>query len=264
MDLNDLWQENKRWILGCALGLVVFWIGWSVIHATFDPGPTLRAIRNLERTVRGGEFYDRAAFQAAREESEMLAEAVQRLREALVFKLDPDFSLEGKGDPDLHWDVMSRRVRGDLVRRADEAGVAFAESDLEWGSYDSLEEFRAALVQLCLVDHAVRRLLAAHERVRAAGVEAPGLVAIESFKLGGSRGRRGGSVRVRKQEGPVREDRVRFEVRADAATLALFLEACRAQSPPIGVHELRVTPGRRPGDPLTIKGTLTAIRVEEP
>ena len=31
MDLHELWQQHKRWILGVAAGLLLFWIGWFVL-----------------------------------------------------------------------------------------------------------------------------------------------------------------------------------------------------------------------------------------
>ena len=36
MDLHDFWQENKRWILGVVLGLLVYWIGGSVITGMYS------------------------------------------------------------------------------------------------------------------------------------------------------------------------------------------------------------------------------------
>ena len=39
MDLHDFWQENKRWILGIALGFLVYLIGGTVIRDAYtDPG----------------------------------------------------------------------------------------------------------------------------------------------------------------------------------------------------------------------------------
>ena len=33
MDLNDIWQEHKTWIIGCFAGLVAFLVGNAVVYA---------------------------------------------------------------------------------------------------------------------------------------------------------------------------------------------------------------------------------------
>ena len=35
MDVQEFWQENKRWVLGVVAGAIVFWIGRSVVDSMF-------------------------------------------------------------------------------------------------------------------------------------------------------------------------------------------------------------------------------------
>ena len=37
MDLNDVWEQNKRWILGVAAGLLLFYIGTMIVRSNKTP-----------------------------------------------------------------------------------------------------------------------------------------------------------------------------------------------------------------------------------
>ena len=47
MDLQDFWQENKRWVLGVVAGLIVYWIGSGVVAV-------VGAVAVVVKTARAG------------------------------------------------------------------------------------------------------------------------------------------------------------------------------------------------------------------
>ncbi len=122
MDLHDIWQENKRWILCCLLGLVIYWVGGYVVESVWSDQTVVRAIQRSQSQVQGDQ-YDQGALKAAKTESEALKAVRGRLAKALVFDPGDDFRLAGKGDPELWWDRRSRAVKEEVMSRADEEGV---------------------------------------------------------------------------------------------------------------------------------------------
>lgn len=263
MDLHDIWQENKRWILGVLIGLVVFWIGRSVLQSRYDTTAEERKIAGHRRYVQEEERFTQAALDAARAESEALKSVQEKLGGALLFKPTEDFLLEGKGDPSLHFDKVNRDVRARLLGQADQAGVELAAKDLQWPAAVGPPEIQETLVGLCLMQQTMDRLIAAHERVRNGNDEALGLVAIESMKIAA---KTGGGNRVRKRgqtdDSGVDETALDFRLRADAAVVEQFLEACRNDAErPISVRAFKMQIGSAPGEPITVQGTLTAVQV---
>ena len=59
MDLHDVWQENKRWILGIVLGLLVYWIGDAAIAGMYDSAGAHREIRRQKNQLQDDPKYDR-------------------------------------------------------------------------------------------------------------------------------------------------------------------------------------------------------------
>ncbi len=269
MDLHDIWQENKRWILGVIAGLLIYWTGSTIVKGIYSTAAVRQQIRNQQRSVQSEPLYTSEALAAARTEQEELEAARGRLDGALEFVPDDEFLLAGKGDPHLHFDVVSRRVRRELVHRADALGVEHSESDVNWKPPVG-EAIQPTLIGLALLEAAGHRLLDAHERVRSANFDALGLVSVEAFDVTAHNvGRRGRSTRGRPRaaasSSSVQEHRVKFKFRADEATTLLFLEACRSQEPHIALGaDFLMTPGAAPGGPLTVSGTLLALRLTTP
>ena len=152
MDLHEVWQENKRWILGVAAGGLLFWIATSVIASTYDTSRYARQIAKDRASVSGDQLYGNAAQSAVLEEQRELEAAVARLWDAQRFVAGDEFQLEGKGDPDLHFDQVSRRVKRDLVTRAAALGVELGADDLEWTAPVG-EAIQPALHALALLEH---------------------------------------------------------------------------------------------------------------
>lgn len=269
MDLQEFWQENKRWVLGVVAGLIVFVILDAVVGSVLGGDDAVRRVQTLERSLQGAEYFDAKALAAAREENERLRALAVRVRDHVGFVPDDEFVLAGKGDPDLYFPDVERRVRERVVARAQERSVGIDERDLAWPAAVTREEKEEALIGLCVLQHAALRLIDAGEEVRQRLPDALGVQAIETFAIERSSaagsGRRGRRVEDAGLAELVDEHRVKFRFRADVATLQAWLEKLRADAPSIGLApDLRVVPGDQIGDPVLVQGTLSAVVLHEP
>ena len=267
MDLQDFWQENKRWLLGVVAGLVVVWIGMGIVQAVFGGGAALRSAEAQARQLSTMKVYDSEALRAAREQNQRLVGLDQRLREHVAFEPGERFVLAGKGDPDVYFPGVERAVRSSVVDRAREAGVELDERNLSWPTPIGREEIEARLVELAVLEHAALRLLDAGERQRQDSPDALGVQGIDALKVelrSSAPARRRGPQAGADAAERISEARVKFAFRADIGTLQTWLQRLREESPPIGLApDLRVLPGDQIGDPVTVTGTLAALRIRE-
>ena len=267
MDLHDLWQENKRWILGVAIGLLVFWVGTMVVDSMWNTSKIRRdnevEARKLSDGPNGNGFYAKAAYDAAKQEGEALAQQLAQTEAALRFVPAPEYELDGKGEAHAYFDRQVRAVRARVLQTADELGVEINEKALSWTTPVGPEETRAALIGLNLLDVALGRVFAAHREVTAGRSGASGVLAIDSFKIETTRAATGAARAARRTaaaEDPVEEHKVSFVFRADAITTYRLLELFRSETPPIALApELKIEPGRNPRDPMRVTGRLLAL-----
>jgi len=274
LDLHDLWQEHKRWILGVAAGLVLFWIGSSVIGALFDAAGAEAKVRALARSAAAQPLYDADAKKRAETDRDALKAAELRLRAAEEFHPSDEFLLAGKGEMNIHFNDVSQRVRRQVSDRAQEYGVELQADDVAWTPPIGRAEIESTLIGLCVLEQAALRLLEAGEAVRAQDPDALGLVSIESMRVDkltgakkpGRRARRGMEKDDDRVDVTERIDEypISFKFRSDIATVQLFLERCRSVDPPLSLRsDFKIQSGREPGDPLTITGKLSAITIRD-
>ena len=126
MDLNDYWQENKRFVTIVVTGLVVFLIAFWILDGRFSPkiNTHKRTISSTGTKLRA-EMYSAADLTAAEDENEALTTTVAALREAVQFEPRPEFLLDdGLGSfPNQYLRTMTR-VRDDILPRANRANLA--------------------------------------------------------------------------------------------------------------------------------------------
>ncbi len=95
MDLNDIWQENKRFITTVGAGLLVFLIGWMVVDGMYagDIQSVLR--QNLrDRAKLRTEMFTASDRSQARDENEALGERFDTILEVATFRPRPEFRLD--------------------------------------------------------------------------------------------------------------------------------------------------------------------------
>ena len=126
MDLSGYWQENKRFLVACGVGVVLFLVGWMAISSFF--GEELMVKQRRERTLKADlaqPMYTTADLSAARARNEDLEAVHRELAGRVEFRPREDFRLrEGDAPSSRYFGVVSD-VREDLIVRCGRAGLAF-------------------------------------------------------------------------------------------------------------------------------------------
>jgi hypothetical protein len=160
MDLNDFWQENKRFVLLVTGGLLAFLIGMLVVDSLY--GSELKRMNTRLTKAQNGlksSMYQRRDLDAARDENERLRTALSELREAVEFAPRPEFA-PGSGPAANRYFAVVSEVRDDLTERAGRAGLALdAELGLPGLSPTREAEILRYLEGLDLVDRVARLAL---------------------------------------------------------------------------------------------------------
>ncbi|MEO6596980.1 MAG: hypothetical protein ABIP94_19715 [Planctomycetota bacterium] len=266
MDVGVFVQENKRWLVGCAIGGIVFWIAGSVIDSIYDANAARGPQRAL-LAIGNAELYDSNALATAREEAEKLAVEKKRLQSELAFVPTERYLLANHGHPGEYLFQVGRALRQTVLAAANERGVQIADKDLTWDVPTGVDEIRGVLFGLELLDEAQKRVFAAHDAVRAANPDAMGLRAIVLLRVEprkalrtAVRSTRPGDVDLRDL---VVQERVSFQFQGDEATLIGFFEACRRPGRTLVIESWTLMQSARTGDPCTAKGTLQGIAFKE-
>ncbi|MEZ5962739.1 MAG: hypothetical protein R3F56_02720 [Planctomycetota bacterium] len=264
--MHEIWQENKRWIVGVLIGVVLFFIAKTVLASMHDSARVERQARGEANKVNSEPMFDANALAALREESEALSAAEKALLGAAEFAPRPDFDLKGKGSFHLHFDQVSRQARTRVLVGAERAGVDLGAKDLQWPTPTTQDETQSVLVALDLLDDAMARAFAASQEVRAADPDAVGLVAVDELRIEGERKVTRGRRRSSDASDRIKEYRVTFKLRADAPTVIKILESFKSGGRPINLANVPpfkiVRDGKRPNEPLTVSGSLVAMRIE--
>lgn len=125
MDLNNYWQENKRFLSFVGIGLAAFLVAWYAIDSSF--GAELRATR-ATRARREADLrqpmFAAADLERAKSQHDALVRACETLRGSVDFVPRPEFRLE-KGQPaSSRYFAVLERTRDELKRLGSRAGLA--------------------------------------------------------------------------------------------------------------------------------------------
>ena len=120
MDLNDFWQENKRFVLTVGSGALTFLIGLAIVDSVYGG-----ELRSLKRTVARAESdlraprFSRSDLDAAQKRNEELQAVLGELGKAVAFETRPGFALDpSAGSPTNQYFDLVARTRDALLRRA--------------------------------------------------------------------------------------------------------------------------------------------------
>jgi hypothetical protein len=165
MDLSNYWQENKRFLVTTACGVIVFAILWMVIDRYF--GDDLRRQRSIVTTTTNklarDAMYAPADLDEAEKEHAALVAAVETLSKASAFAARPQFVLDpARGSPSSQYFAAVSAVREDLLRQGGRANMRLPE-DLGLPALSPTREpdIVRYLEALDLVERAVRMALTA-------------------------------------------------------------------------------------------------------
>jgi hypothetical protein len=259
MDAGAFVQENKRWLLGCGVGAVA----WLVASMVFDKVHAATPPTEKSLGAPTGPVYTQAALDAARAEGEALQTARATLQQAMAFTPSARYQLNDKGRPGDQLFQASRDLKQAILNAANQRDVQVVEGGLAWEIPTGVDDIRATLFGLELIDELQQRLFAAHDSVRSANEEAMGLRGLLGVKLEARRGQRNVARGPRAGEPDLREhfsqEHVAFQFQSDEATALGFLEACRRPGRTLVVETWQMLKPTRPGEPCAVKGTLVGI-----
>lgn len=164
MDLNNYWQENKRFVVSVTCGVIVFAVG-SMLIDSFFRAELLKERRSADSTakkLRAEAMYTQTDLSAVQKENEDLAHAVDVLRAAVAFQPRADFVLDpARGAASNHYFATVSRVREELLTLTGRANLRLPE-DLGLPALSPTRDSEIAryLEALDLVDRAVRMAIA--------------------------------------------------------------------------------------------------------
>lgn len=256
MDAGAFVQENKKWLIGCAIGGLVWMIATSVIETMYSS--------RMTGTPRGAltEAYSQNTLDTVITEGEQLTEELARLKTELAFVVAPQFS-QWSGGADRHLFLQSGELRRTVSEAASIRDVTVDEKNLVWESSRGVDQIRRILFGLDMINEIQSRLFAAHDESKAHDEDAMGLYEIESVKLETSRNQARGGRGSRRGEIDladwIAKQTVAVQFQADEPTIAGFLESCRKPNRTLILDKLQVTKPARPGEPSMVRVTLSGI-----
>ncbi|PIE22710.1 MAG: hypothetical protein CSA62_10985 [Planctomycetota bacterium] len=293
MDLNDLWQEHKTWILGIVAGLILFLACNSVIGGSFGTEKLKRAMAGHQRSVASSKMYGQEEERQARKLSKELEQRLLSLQQRSYFDPQDRYLLEGKGDYSTHYLTVTSEDEIEMRRAMNTANVDFlaARLGLPASSPTERDEVQRMLLGLDLVTDALTRLLAASDEVLTQLPGQHGLRAVDKIQIEAAPRKRNRSSRGSKAPVQLGEEvTVRLVFRSDSVTVERWLERllgeralpssgdedevseaeggeaeAEHQGPrPILLKSLQVEDvGRESGEPLKVSVTLLALIAKE-
>ena len=249
MDLNDYWQENKRFVTSLACGVLVFVAGRAAIGSVYDA-----EIRSMRRDIAQRQadlkkpMYTSAQLADARTENEALVDAFDTLRDATRFEPRPEFRpVAGQGSASNQYLRALSRVREELLARANRGNVQ-VDAALGMPSLSPTREAEIVryLEALDVIETVVGMAIDARvERIERLQVRLdPGLSSREGL-------------------GEVERTRVAFTLTGTSLALTRLLTA--TQRPRDGrvlhVDELEMVPSRSKEDEVRLELTLVIARL---
>ena len=119
MDVSEFAQENKQWLVGCAIGAVVWLVGGAIVDSVTAPDASSR------RQDRLREAYSSSQLAAAQEANDLLSTERRRLTEELAFEVAPKYR-QWSGPADQHLFVVGRDAHRARRQAAPAAPLALA------------------------------------------------------------------------------------------------------------------------------------------
>jgi hypothetical protein len=165
MDLNEYWQENKRFVVSVASGLIVFVTGSMLVNGFFrdDLVQQKKSAASTESKLKNEAMYSPADLTLAEKEHEDLKHAVDVLSKAVEFEPRAAFRLDPqRGSANNQYFQAVSTTREHLLTDCGRGNLRIQEDlGLPALSPTHDSEIERYLAALDLVDRAVRVALAA-------------------------------------------------------------------------------------------------------
>jgi len=249
MDFNDYWQENKRFLVSVASGLILFLIGSMIVGNVY--GSEVRSLRRTLATNNSrlnDERYTVADRKAALAENEALTAAVAELSELLDFEARPDFQLRADaGSPSNQYFSRVDRVTEELSSLASRNRLRLPNDlGLEMLMTTREDIIVRHLEALDLIDRVVRESLES------------GIDRIDSIqvRLDPKLGSRAGLGRIERTS-------VKFKITSDAQSIVRLLSLSQSDrfGASLPIKDLRITGSNTKDDEVRLEVTFLVVRL---
>lgn len=249
MDLNDYWQENKRFVLTVLAGVILFVIIDAMISSLI--GDELSARRStrtkLRQELSEGRYIGRD-LTTGRAENQALIAAEEALVAGVAYPTRPRFQLDpARGSAGNQYFSAVQDVRDDILRRAGRRNIRIAQ-DLGLPALAPTrdDEIERYLDGLDLVERVLG--YAIEERVDR----------VDQIEI-----RLDPSLRGRQGVGRVERTRVKMKMSGPSGPMMRVLAATQspANGPSILIEELEVVPERTQEDEVRMEVTFLAPRL---
>ncbi len=129
MDLNDVWQGNRRFILAVGCGAVLVLVAKTVISATWDVDRAKGTAQSLMAKLGRTESPSSAEVTRLKERNAAIEKRLGELVTRIQFKTAPEYVLPANGaSPDLVFNGVRARVHEELVQFAAQRNIHVDES----------------------------------------------------------------------------------------------------------------------------------------
>lgn len=252
MNLGEWWQENKRFAVTVASGVIVFVIGAMVIDSTMarDLTATQGQLRTTRRKLETETLYSAEQLAVLMREHEALSNVTEALKQGVAFAPRPGFVLDpARGAAANQYFQTVSSVREDLLTLAGRANLRLPE-DLGLPALSPTKEPEIAryLEGLDLVDRLARMALAS-------GVARVDKLAIQL------------DPKLKSKDGVGALERTRVVATLSGAPGALvqFLLATQAAAGggPLILEKSEMLPARTKTDEAVLEATFQAVRLHE-
>lgn len=255
MDLNDVWQGNKRFILGVGSGLVLFLVAEGVIGSLWDVGARRRTVDSLAAKLRRESAPRQGDLTSLEAENVALEERLAALRREMGFVTEERYRLpEREATPDLYFNATRSAARDELVDVAARRNIRVDESlGLPELTPSGREAIQRGLRGLNVVEHVVGSAIVA------------GVRSIPEIAIVEQKGRRRDQ-----REGFIDAQQVKFRIEGTTSSIAELLQTLiRDRSPFLAVEEAELTLDTRSvfgmtSLKLTVAGLAIAAEAPEP
>ncbi len=258
MDLQNYWQENKRFVVSVAAGAIVFAVGSMLIGSFFraELAQQRRSADATAKKLRSESMYTQSDLATAQKERDETAQAVEVLRTSVAFAPRRDFVLDpARGAASNQYFGAVSRVREELLTLAGRANLRLPEDlGLPALSPTRESEIERYLEALDLVDRAARMAISA------------GVQRIDRIEIKLDPG-----LTSRQGVGQIESTRVEFNMSGRPTPLVRFLE--ESQSPggsavsgePVGpllIEKAQMQPARTKTEEVGLEVTFVVARVQ--
>jgi hypothetical protein len=242
MDLTNIWQEHRTFILLVMAGLLVFFVGQGVISSVYGIDETKRTVDRHFRNLQRAEYPSTSQLDEARDLNEALTEEYEASLKKINFVPDPKYLLSKDEKPDIQYDRLFNEARDTLVEGAKTLNITVDENlGMPELSPTRPAEIQRALIALDIVTRVV--LLAVESQI---GV-------IDTIDMVPETGRR--------KQSFMREQRVKFKMQGKASAMAEFLRRFTLQDNFLGIEEAEFDMADSDGNQIKAAFTVSALTI---